>query len=193
MRRKEELLGALVERRICSIVMWVQEIELTWRNFTSLFLDKSDTCTGNSDWLKKKKIEAFFFVNFTPLKKWEIPTSFHSSWTASRSTRLQILPSSLSHRISGFQVTSTKIIYVCAQSLQPCPTLCKPINWIPTGSSVLEFSSQEQWHGPPCPPPGDLSNSGMELGSSTLQADSLPLSHLGSPTKNISPFKFMSI
>ena len=54
----------------------------------------------------------------------------------------------------------------------------------------LGFSRQEQWLGSPCTPPGDLTNSVMELRSPTLQVDSLPLSHLGSPTKNISSVQF---
>jgi len=46
------------------------------------------------------------------------------------------------------------------------------------------FSRQEQWSGFPCPPPGDLPNPGIELVSYSfsLQADSLPLSHWGSPS-----------
>ena len=46
------------------------------------------------------------------------------------------------------------------------------------------FSRQEYWSGLPCPPPGDLPNLGIEPMSPmgpTLQVDSLPLSHLGSP------------
>ena len=38
----------------------------------------------------------------------------------------------------------------------------------------MEFSRQEYWVGLPCPPPGDLPNPGVEPGSPTLQADSLP-------------------
>ena len=38
----------------------------------------------------------------------------------------------------------------------------------------LEFSRQEYWSGLPCPPPGDLSNPGIEPRSPALQADSLP-------------------
>ena len=48
----------------------------------------------------------------------------------------------------------------------------------------MEFSRQEYWCGLPCPPPGALPDPGIEpvsLASSTLQADSLPLSHLGIP------------
>ena len=36
------------------------------------------------------------------------------------------------------------------------------------------FSRQEYWSGLPYPPPGGLPNSGIELGSPALQADSLP-------------------
>ena len=48
----------------------------------------------------------------------------------------------------------------------------------------MEFSRQEYWSGLPFPPPWDLPNPGTEPtspASSAWQADSLPLSHLGSP------------
>ena len=48
----------------------------------------------------------------------------------------------------------------------------------------MGFSRKEYWSGLPCPPPGDLPDSGTELKSPTalaLQVDSLPLSHWGSP------------
>ena len=54
--------------------------------------------------------------------------------------------------------------------LQPTRLLC------PWG-----FSRQEYWSGLLRPPSGDLPNPGIELRSPTLQADSLPLSHQGSP------------
>ena len=38
----------------------------------------------------------------------------------------------------------------------------------------MEFSKQEYWSGLPFPSPGDLPNPGIEPGSPTLQADSLP-------------------
>jgi len=44
----------------------------------------------------------------------------------------------------------------------------------------MEFSRQ-YWSGLPFPSPGDLPNSGIELWSPALQADSLSLSHQGSP------------
>ena len=45
----------------------------------------------------------------------------------------------------------------------------------------MRFSRQEYWSGLPCPPPGDLPDPETELASPTLQADSLLLSHQGSP------------
>ena len=48
----------------------------------------------------------------------------------------------------------------------------------------MGLSRQEYWSGVPCPPPGDRPNSGIEptsFMSPASQADSLPLSHLGSP------------
>ena len=68
---------------------------------------------------------------------------------------------------------------VHAQSLRLCLT---------PGSSVMAFSRQEYWSGLPCPPPGDLPDPGIELGfpaNPVLQADSLPLSHQGSPLINV--------
>ena len=43
------------------------------------------------------------------------------------------------------------------------------------------FPRQEYWSGLPFSSPGDLSDPGIEPGFPRLQADSLPLSHLGSP------------
>ena len=45
----------------------------------------------------------------------------------------------------------------------------------------MEFSRQEYWSELPCPSPGDLPNPGIEPVSPSLQADSLSLSHGGSP------------
>ena len=48
----------------------------------------------------------------------------------------------------------------------------------------MGFSRQEYWSELPCPPPGDLPNSEIKPGSRgapALQAESLLLSHQGSP------------
>ena len=45
----------------------------------------------------------------------------------------------------------------------------------------MGFSRQEYWSGLPCPPPGDLPDLGVEPTSPAWRADSLRLSHQGSP------------
>ena len=69
----------------------------------------------------------------------------------------------------------------CSQS---CRTLCKPMDCSPPGSSVHGFPRQEYGAELPFPPPGDLPNPRIETASPVCpvsQADSLQLSHLGSP------------
>ena len=46
----------------------------------------------------------------------------------------------------------------------------------------MEFSRQEYWSGLPFPSPVDLSNPGLEPGSSALQADTLPSESPGKPS-----------
>ena len=48
----------------------------------------------------------------------------------------------------------------------------------------MGFTRQESWSGLPSPPPGDLANPGIKpIHLLHWQADSLPLSHLGSPSE----------
>ena len=91
-----------------------------------------------------------------------------------------IFISSLHSHLPG-QYNQNRTICVRAQS---CLTLCRP-RW--TISTRLlcpqDLSRQEYWSGLQFPPPGDLPDTGMKFTSPTtpaLQADSLPLSHLGS-------------
>ena len=52
----------------------------------------------------------------------------------------------------------------------------------------MGFSKQECWSGLPCPSAGDLPDPGIKptcLVSPALQADSLPLSHQGSPSTGL--------
>ena len=70
--------------------------------------------------------------------------------------------------------------------LQLCLTLCDPMDYNLSGSSVHGFSRQEYWSRLPCPPPRDLPNPGIKpepLKSPALQADSLSLMSCGKPTK----------
>jgi len=45
----------------------------------------------------------------------------------------------------------------------------------------MEFFRREYWSGLPVPSPGDLPDPWVGSASPAWQADSLPLSHLGSP------------
>ena len=47
----------------------------------------------------------------------------------------------------------------------------------------MGFSRQEDWHGLPCPPLGDLPNPGIQPRSPTLQSDSLPPDPPGKPNR----------
>ena len=57
---------------------------------------------------------------------------------------------------------------------QSCPALCHPIDCSQPGSSVHGIFAEGYWNGLSFPSPGDLPDSGIEPGSATLQADSLP-------------------
>ena len=55
----------------------------------------------------------------------------------------------------------------------------------------MGLSRQECWSGLPCPPPGDLPDLGIKPGSLAFQAESLPLSHWGSPERIICSAQFL--
>ena len=65
------------------------------------------------------------------------------------------------------------------------PNSCNAMDCILPGSSVHGFPKQEYWSGLPFPSLGDLPSPGIEPMSPAWQADSLPLSHLGSSQWNI--------
>ena len=68
-----------------------------------------------------------------------------------------------------------------------CVTLWTAGHQVPLS---MEFSRQEYWSGFSCPPPGDLPGPGIKPRSPTMQADSLLLSHQGSPCKVDSWWQF---
>ena len=73
---------------------------------------------------------------------------------------------------------------VHAKSLQSCLTVSYPMDCSPPGSSVHGILQTRILQRLPCPPPGDLPDSGMKPVSpmaSELYVDSLPLSNRGSP------------
>ena len=69
-------------------------------------------------------------------------------------------------------------MFVHAQAIQLCPTICDPMHCSPPGSSVHGFFRQEYWSGSLCSPPGDHPNPGIELASPTF-----PAMHQGSPSR----------
>ena len=54
---------------------------------------------------------------------------------------------------------------VHAKSFQVSLTLCDPVDGCLPGSCVHEFSRKDYWSGLPCPPPRDLTDTGIEPAS----------------------------
>ena len=79
--------------------------------------------------------------------------------------------------------TCLKHIYAvcCAQSLQSCLTLCDTMDCSPPGSSVHGTLQARILEWVALPSSRDLPDPGIEPMPPALQADSLPLSHRGSP------------
>ena len=75
--------------------------------------------------------------------------SFLSDYQRSKITRISIC-------------VSVKYMYICANSLQPCLTLCDHMDCSPPGSSVHGILQARMWSGLPFPPPGDLPNPWIE-------------------------------
>ena len=72
----------------------------------------------------------------------------------------------------------------CCSVAKLCPTLRNPRRTVARQAPLSKrFPRQEYRSGWPFPSPWDLPNPGIEPGSPALQADSLPLSHLGSPKR----------
>ena len=69
------------------------------------------------------------------------------------------------------QCLSPNSDFVCAlhaKSLQSCPIFANPQTGAHQAPPSVEFSRQEYWSGLPCPPPGDLPDSGIEPWSPAL-------------------------
>ena len=96
--------------------------------------------------------------------------------------------SAVSVRVLQGNRTNWRHWFSCCLGVQLCPTLCGSIDYGPPGSSVRGIQSGEN-AGVGChfllsgifltPNPG------IKPASPALEVDSLPLSHLGSPTGNI--------
>ena len=72
---------------------------------------------------------------------------------------------------TGFHLDKNKVIsHTCvpvfscvgAQLLQSCRTVCDPVDCSPQAPLSMGFSRRDYWRGLPCPPPGDLTDPGIE-------------------------------
>ena len=78
--------------------------------------------------------------------------------------------------------------FVSAKLLQSCLTLCGPHGLLACRAPLsMGFSRQGYWSGLPCPPAGHLPDPGIKHMLPALQAGSLLLSHLGSPSTIVPP------
>ena len=84
---------------------------------------------------------------------------------------------------SSLAVVSGGGSLAAGQGLLPGVTSLVALPGVATPVTIqsMEFPRQEYWSGVPFPPPGDLPDPGIEPTSPALQADSLALSHHGSP------------
>ena len=73
------------------------------------------------------------------------------------------------------------VVAVVVSVVHSCPTLFDPMDCSPPGSSVHGILQEEYWSVLPFPPPEDLPDPKIAPCLLHWQADSLPLSHLGSP------------
>ena len=79
-------------------------------------------------------------------------------------------------------ITIINCVCVCVLSrFSHVRLFATPWTITPQISLSMGFSKQGYWPGLPCPPTRDLSDPGIEPTSPSLQVDSLPLSHWGSP------------
>ena len=101
------------------------------------------------------------------LKAWAILKSDLAHCTKSRqrdyvgaSHRVAVRFTIQTFNRAGHVVTTQ--FWVHAKLLQSCLTLCDLLTRACQTPLCMGFSRQEYWSGLPCPPPGDLSNPGIE-------------------------------
>ena len=97
---------------------------------------------------------------------WALPPTSCVTWDKSFLS-LSFLP----YKMEMIMIPS---LCVCVLVAQSCPTLCNPMDCSLSGFSIHRIFQARYWSGSPFPAPGDLPNPGIEPGSPTLQADSLP-------------------
>ena len=84
-------------------------------------------------------------------------------------------------------IVKVLVILSCAQYfVTPCPVAHQ-------AALSVKFSSQNYWSELPFPSPGDLPSPGIDLGSPTLQADSLPTEPPGKPPEVLRIMKELTV
>ena len=86
------------------------------------------------------------------------------------------------------KITRPVSLWLVGLAAKSCPTIATPWTVACQASLSMGFSRQEYWHGLPFPSPGYLTDPGIKpisFKSPALQADSLPLSHLGNPRNTL--------
>ena len=73
-------------------------------------------------------------------------------------------------------LSASGVSAAAAKSFQPFLTPCDPIELAHQAPLSIGFSRKAYRSGLPCPPPGDLPDTGIEPASLTSPADSLPSS-----------------
>ena len=110
---------------------------------------------------------------------WNRVPNLNSGTKAHARTSLYFMPMLFAH---GYQ------LFIVVSLLSHVRLFCDPMDYIACQAPLfMGLPRQEYRSGLTCPSPGDLPNSGIELGSPALQAlscigaHSLPLNHQGSP------------
>ena len=114
----------------------------------------------NTSWWGRSESSIFY--------KWstELNEGFHVHCILSRTTLQQVSMREMRGAIYGRKVKVKSLSHVWLFATSWTVAHQVPLS--------MEFFRQEYWSGLPFPSPGYLSNSGIEPGSSVLQADALP-------------------
>ena len=84
-------------------------------------------------------------------------------------------------KIKRNSVSRVSAVLRCAPLLSQIRLFATPWTVAHQAPLCMGFSRQEYWNGLPCPPPGDIPDPGLELGSPALQVDSLSAELPGKP------------
>ena len=110
---------------------------------------------------------SYHLLNFLTLKFPQVPQTVqnHIHCHIPQICPLILLNNILSYPVAAMGTTKSFFFFLCVyrKSLQLCLTFCDPMDCSPPWSSVHGiFQARNTGAGLPCPPPGDLSDPGIE-------------------------------